>query len=126
GLSWGTFAAKDILRRQAFCKGPVYPEDTIKDWFDGSAEVDSALITQDRMMVKQTMWNYVGLNRTSNRLNRAKAMFNELSDEIVKFYKNATLQDNLIGLRNSVEVAMMVLNASMRNKDSVGCFYRED
>ena len=77
-------------------------------------------------MVKQTMWNYVGLNRTSNRLNRAKAMFNELSDEIVKFYKNATLQDNLIGLRNSVEVAMMVLNASMRNKDSVGCFYRED
>ncbi len=126
GLSWGTFAAKDILRRQAFCKGPVYPEDTIKDWFDGSAEVDSALITQDRMMVKQTMWNYVGLNRTSNRLNRAKAMFNELSDEIVKFYKNATLQDNLIGLRNSVEVAMMVLNASMRNKDSVGCFYREN
>ena len=53
-------------------------------------------------------------------------MFNELSDEIVKFYKNATLQDNLIGLRNSVEVAMMVLNASMRNKDSVGCFYWED
>ena len=64
--------------------------------------MDSALITQDRMMVKQTMWNYVGLNRTSNRLNGAKAMFNELSDEIVKFYKNATLQDNLIGLRNSV------------------------
>ena len=56
------------------------------------------------MMVKQSMWNYVGLNRTSNRLNRAEAMFNELSDEIVKFYKNTTLQDNLIGLRNSVEV----------------------
>ena len=95
-------------------------------WQQGERSIDKAQIVQEWLTIKNTMWNYVGLNRTSNRLNRAKAMFNELSDEIVKFYKNATLQDNLIGLRNSVEVAMMVLNASVRNKDSVGCFHRED
>ncbi|MEE2744856.1 MAG: L-aspartate oxidase, partial [Bdellovibrionota bacterium] len=124
GLSWGTYAANEILKNHT--SSNVYPEDTIKDWLDGTAEVDSALIRQDWMMVKQTMWNYVGLNRTENRLNRAKAMFNELADEVYKFYKNATLQDSLIGLRNSVEVANMVLNASMRNRESVGCFYRKD
>jgi L-aspartate oxidase len=124
GLSWGAFAADDILKDKNCFN--IYSGDTIKDWLDSTADVDSALIRQDWMMVKQTMWNYVGLSRTSNRLSRAKAMFNELTDEIYKFYKNATLNDSLIGLRNSVEVATMVLNASMRNKESVGCFYRKD
>jgi L-aspartate oxidase len=53
-------------------------------------------------------------------------MFIELQDEISKFYKNAQLHDELIGLRNGVEVAFMVLNASLRNKQSVGCFYLKD
>jgi len=50
-------------------------------------------------------------------------MFIELQDEISKFYKHSKLHDELIGLRNGVEVGFMVLNASMRNKKSVGCFY---
>lgn len=78
------------------------------------------------MTLKQTMWNYVGLSRSRNRLARARAMFMELQDEISKFYKNAKLHDELIGLRNGVEVGFMVLNASMRNKESVGCFYLKD
>jgi len=53
--------------------------------------VDLALIIQDQMTLKQTMWNYVGLSRSKNRLNRARAMFMELQDEISKFYKNAQL-----------------------------------
>lgn len=53
-------------------------------------------------------------------------MFGELTDEIHKFYKHAKLHDDLIGLRNAVEVGEMVLNASVRNKESVGCFFRED
>jgi L-aspartate oxidase len=53
-------------------------------------------------------------------------MFIELQDEISKFYKHAHLNDELIGLRNGVEVAFMVLNASLRNKQSVGCFFLKD
>ena len=124
GLTWGYIAAEDILVH--IHAAQEYNPEKIKDWAQGHEEVDLALITQDQMTVKQTMWNYVGLSRSRNRLNRARAMFIELQDEISKFYKNAQMHDELIGLRNGVEVSFMVLNASLRNKQSVGCFYLKD
>ncbi len=123
GMTFGHFAALDILKNVD--KEKIYSSDKIKDWIDGTEEVDTALIHQDWMTLKQTMWNYVGLTRSKDRLSRAEAMFNELSDEINRFYKDAKLVDSLIGLRNAVEVGHQVLLASRRNTQSVGCFYRK-
>ena len=123
GMTFGHFAALDILKNVD--KEKIYSRDQIKDWIDGTEEVDTALIHQDWMTLKQTMWNYVGLTRSKDRLSRAEAMFNELSDEINRFYKDARLVDSLIGLRNAVEVGHQVLLASKRNTQSVGCFYRK-
>lgn len=124
GLTFGYLAAENILTE--IHEIEVYRADTIKDWVLGTEEIDLALIAQDQLTLKQTMWNYVGLSRSKNRLNRARAMFTELKDEISKFYKNAQLHDELIGLRNGVETSFMVLNASLRNNKSVGCFYLKD
>jgi L-aspartate oxidase len=121
GLTWGYISAEDILENLPNIKD--YRLEKIKDWSQASEEADLALIAQDQMTLKQTMWNYVGLSRSQNRLARARAMFIELQDEVSRFYKNAKLHDELIGLRNGVEVAFMVLNSSSRNKQSVGCFY---
>ena len=123
GMTFGHFAALDILKNVD--KEKIYSSEKIKDWIDGTEEVDTALIHQDWMTLKQTMWNYVGLTRSKDRLSRAEAMFNELSDEINRFYKDAKLVDSLIGLRNAVEVGHQVLLASRRNTQSVGCFYRK-
>jgi L-aspartate oxidase len=123
GLTWGYLAAIDIQEHIAELR--PYPSDSIKDWVEGHAEAATALIQQDWHTLKQTMWNYVGLTRTTNRLDRAEAMFKELSDEIQDFYKNAGLVDSLIGLRNAVEVGYLVLKASRRNQESIGCFYRK-
>ncbi|MBA2403914.1 MAG: L-aspartate oxidase, partial [Bdellovibrionales bacterium] len=124
GLTWGYIAAEDILNNLSTMND--YDASKIKDWNQATEEIDLALIAQDQMTLKQTMWNYVGLSRSQNRLARARAMFIELQDEISKFYKHAQPHDELIGLRNGVEVAFMVLNASLRNKQSVGCFYLKD
>lgn len=123
GMTFGHFAAKNILKKNAEEK--IYPSNMIKNWIDGIEEVDTALIHQDWLTLKQTMWNYVGLTRSKDRLSRAEAMFNELSDEINRFYKDAHLVDSLIGLRNAVEVGHQVLLASKRNTQSIGCFYRK-
>ena len=123
GLSWGYIAAESIGRE--LLDATLYDQLRIRDWIDGTAESDSALIEQDWMTLKQTMWNYVGITRSTHRLQRANAMFRELFDEIQRFYRNAKLKDSLIGLRNAVEVGYMVLNASRRNTESIGCFYRE-
>ena len=123
GLTFGHLAAEDILSSSLEAN---YDAQMIKDWRVGIRDFDIALVTQDIQTLKQTMWNYLGLKRSKSRLNRARAMFGEMTEEIHKFYKNNKLHDELIGLRNAVEVAQLVLNASVRNKDSVGCFYRED
>ncbi|PIK14057.1 FAD-dependent oxidoreductase [Halobacteriovorax sp. JY17] len=123
GLTWGYIAAENIIEKIG--SASLYDAHKIQDWRKGNLEADNALISQDWLTLKQTMWNYVGLTRTSHRLKRADAMFSELYDEIERFYKNAELKDSLIGLRNAVEVGYMVLNSSRRNRESVGCFYRK-
>jgi L-aspartate oxidase len=124
GLTFGYISAESIL--EDIDHEQHYSADRIKDWTTGYLEVDIALITQDIQTLKQTMWNYLGLKRSKNRLARARAMFSEMNEEIYKFYKHAKLHDDLIGLRNAVDVGFMVLNASVRNKESMGCFYREN
>ena len=70
GLVWGRRAAEDILR----ClpgKGR-HPAQDIPAWQDTATESpDPALIQQDMSAIKHIMWNYVGLIRTTPRLNRA-------------------------------------------------------
>lgn len=124
GVTWGYIAAENII--EEIQERENYQAELIKDWSLGKEPADPALIQQDWLTLKQTMWNYVGLTRSSNRLKRGEAMFRELYDEIQRFYRNALLHDELIGLRNGVEVASQVLSASMRNTESVGCFYRKD
>lgn len=124
GLVFGHRAAKKI---QQNIRGiALFPDQQIKDWGLATGECNLALIAQDFTTLRNTMWNYLGLIRDRERLNRAKAMILEMSEEIQRFYRHASLHDELIGLRNGVEVAQMVLGASLRNKDSVGCFYRKD
>ena len=124
GLTFGHLAALDIIEN--IYDSEIYDADKIREWRIGSESLDLGLISQDIQTIKQTMWNYLGLKRNKTRLARARAMFREMSDEIHKFYRHATLHDDLIGLRNAIEVAHLVLNASARNKKSAGCFYRDD
>ena len=122
GVTWGYIAGESILEEIEHKE--IYDSNLIKDWVLRKVPADPALVQQDWLTLKQTMWNYVGLTRSSNRLKRGEAMFRELYDEIQRFYKNALLHDELIGLRNGVEVASQVLSSSIRNKESIGCFFR--
>jgi L-aspartate oxidase len=89
GLTFGYFAADEIsskIKNEEF-----YEATLIKNWIDGNDEVETALIHQDWVTIKQTMWNYVGLIRSRDRLARAEVMFRELQEEINRFYRDAKL-----------------------------------
>ena len=126
GLVWGWRAAKDILRKLRKEELHVRPED-IPDWQDveDSRVADPALIQQDMTTIKNTMWSYVGLVRSTQRLQRAMGDLYHLDTEITKFYRAGRLTDNLIGLRNSAQAALIVARAAWENKISRGCHYRE-
>ena len=100
--------------------------DDIPPWQPTGAEApDPALVEQDMTSIKHIMWNYVGLVRTTRRLSRAISDLRNLEVEIERFYRAAALSDELIGLRNSVRVALIVTLAAWENRESRGCHYRE-
>jgi L-aspartate oxidase len=124
GLVWGRRAAAQIRRQlDGLC---LYDADLIPAWQPaGDILADPALISQDMSTVKHIMWNYVGLVRTTPRLERALRDLRALESEIEEFYRAHRLTDELIGLRNAVRTAIIVANAAWQNKVSMGCHYRE-
>lgn len=124
GLVWGVRAAEDIAR--CLAERPAADADDIPPWVTvGLEQPDPALIHQDMNAIKHIMWNYVGLIRTTNRLNRALSELRHLEAEIVHFYRRSRLTDELIGLRHAVHTALIVAQAAWENKSSMGAHYRE-
>jgi len=89
-------------------------------------EADPSLIQGDMHTIRSLMWHYVGLVRSEYRLARAVRELRHLWLEIEEFYRKTRLTDNLIGLRNSVLVGLIVAQAARRNRQSRGCHYREE
>jgi L-aspartate oxidase len=127
GLVWGTraggkaaeFAEADrAAGQESDVHGWHYPE--------RAEAVDPALINQDWLTIRSTMWNYAGIIRTRKRLERAKADLEYLSHRIEKFYKEASLDPKIVGLRHGIQVALMITHAALANPKSAGAHYRID
>jgi L-aspartate oxidase len=124
GLVWGDRTAQEI-RQQV--KGKPLSEDQVPPWDDSGLiyEPDPALIQGDMQTIRNLMWHYVGLVRSEYRLKRAVRELRHLWLEIEDFYRKTRLSDSLIGLRHSVQAALIVADAALRNTTSRGCHYRE-
>jgi L-aspartate oxidase len=124
GLVWGDRVARHIQSHRHDL--PRFASTHIPPWQDVShGPPDPALIQQDMSVIKHLMWNYVGLVRTTPRLERALRELRHLETEIERFYQATALTDGVIGLRNAVRTAVVVAMAAWENKSSMGCHYRE-
>ncbi|MCC6805494.1 MAG: L-aspartate oxidase [Anaerolineae bacterium] len=123
GLVWGDRAARDILTTP---RDPI-GFDRVPEWVHlGANDPDPALIEGDMTTIRSVMWHYVGLIRTEDRLARADRELRHLMHEIEGFYRQARLNDALIGLRNAIQVARTVTFAAQHNRFSRGAHYRAD
>jgi L-aspartate oxidase len=123
-LVWGTRAGEDAALAVKSGEDFYLPE--IAPWQHETEAVDPALVAQDWLTIRQTMWNYVGLVRTRKRLDRAQQILRELHLEVGRFYARSELNDGLIGLRNGIQTALVVLLAATEARESRGCHYRAD
>ena len=124
GLLWGWRAGLAAAREAPRLRERPLPE--VRPWQPEHEPVDPALIAQDWMVIRHTMWNYVGLLRSERRLDRAGRILGELRDEIENFYRRGTMSDELLGLRNGVQTALAIHKAASDNRVSRGCHYRVD
>lgn len=123
GLVWGTLAARDIAGRFDSQKG--FKTTEIHRWYYPKKveEVDPALVNQDWLTIKSTMWNYVGIIRTRKRLERAKSDLQYLEHRIEKFYRAARMDAKLISLRHGIKAALMVTHGAISNPQSRGAHF---
>ncbi|MDH3285457.1 MAG: FAD-binding protein, partial [Acidobacteriota bacterium] len=125
GLVWGDRAARHIAG-----EGPskTTAESSVPEWDVSNLRYDSdpALVQGDMQTIRNIMWHYVGLVRSAYRMNRALRELVSLSLNIEDFYRRARLTDELVGLRNGVQAALLVARAARRNRTSRGCHFRED
>ncbi len=119
-LVWGYLAGKNAANDFT-----QYNIPTIKTWINASEQIDSALVAQDWLTIKNTMWNYVGLVRTRERLQRAQRVLRNLQHDIEKIYQKAQLTPEIIGLRNGIQVAVAITTAALEDRVSRGCHYVE-
>ena len=129
GLVWGNRAAQHIETIFSSSLQSERPDlDDVPPWDDSglTAEPDPALIQGDMQTIQNIMWHYVGLVRSADRLSRAIRELRHLWNEIETFYRTTKLSDGLIGLRNAVEVALIIAHAAQHNRQSRGCHYRQD
>jgi L-aspartate oxidase len=124
GLLWGWRAGVAAAAQASRSAGRRLPG--VRAWQPEHEPVDPALIAQDWMVIRHTMWNYVGLLRSEKRLDRAGRILSELRVEIEDFYRRGTMSDDLLGLRNGVQTALAIRRAASDNRVSRGSHYRED
>lgn len=121
---YGMSAAKDIEAKF----NPHFDIPTVPEW-DASQSTnpdEDVVILQNWDELRQTMWNYVGIVRTTKRLQRALHRIEMLKKEITEYYQDYHVSKNLIELRNLVMVSEMIVRCAMQRKESRGLHYTLD
>ncbi len=101
---------------------------TLPHW-DESRVTDSdeeVVIQHNWHELRLFMWDYVGIVRTTKRLERALHRVELLQREIEDYYQNFKVSNNLLELRNLVQVAELIIKCAMERKESRGLHYTLD
>jgi L-aspartate oxidase len=121
-LVFGQAAAIDILQQ-------AKPPPTVLPRWDESRVVDAdeeIVISHNWHELRRFMWDYVGIVRTSKRLERARHRIGLLTEEIQEYYSNFKVSADLLDLRNLVTTADLIVRSAMLRHESRGLHFSRD
>ncbi len=101
---------------------------TLAEW-DESRVTDSdeeVVVSHNWDELRRFMWDYVGIVRTSKRLERAQRRVKLLLSEIDEYYDNFRISNDLIELRNLAVVGNLIIESALARRESRGLHYTLD
>ena len=118
----GTSCAERILQ------GTDVPAQDVPDWDESQVEDadEQVVIAHNWDELRLMMWNYVGIVRTTRRLERALHRIKLLNNEIDEYYAHFRVTRDLLELRNLVVCAELIVRSAQMRHESRGLHYSRD
>ena len=116
-------ASEDILKGeplQGVINLPEWDESQVKE------STEEVMIAHNWDELRRFMWDYVGIVRTTERLQRASHRLALLQSEIADYYQRYHINSDLLELRNLVIVADLIIKSALARKESRGLHYTLD
>jgi L-aspartate oxidase len=104
------------------------PSATLPAWDESQVEDadEQVVIAHNWDELRLVMWNYVGIVRTTKRLERALHRIKLLRDEIEDYYGSFRVNRDLLELRNLVVNAELIVRSALRRHESRGLHFSRD
>ncbi len=121
-LVYAESAAQDILHTpgQISTALPQWDESQVTD------ADEAVVISHNWDELRRFMWDYVGIVRTTKRLERAQHRINLLHEEITEYYQNFKVTADLLELRNLVLTADLIVQSALSRHESRGLHFSKD
>ncbi|MCE4553476.1 L-aspartate oxidase [Pelomonas cellulosilytica] len=118
----GQTCAADILEQPPLDPAPL------PAWDESQVENadEQVVIAHNWDELRLLMWNYVGIVRTTKRLERALHRIKLLRGEIDDYYGSFRVTRDLLELRNLVECAELIVHSALMRHESRGLHYSRD
>ncbi len=118
-------AVQDIIGSEALASAlrtdlPQWDESRVSD------PDEQIVVSHNWDELRRSMWDYVGIVRTTKRLERAQHRIKLLADEIHEYYRNFRISNDLIELRNLVVVADLIVRCALAREESRGLHFTRD